>query len=71
MYDKILRVIRLPAVSFRVLSDYVEFHLAYYPNSSDFIPRIIRLRRISFRVFGNNAQIIQNIRSKFFCINNI
>jgi hypothetical protein len=35
MYDKILRVIRQPAVSFRVLSDYVEFHLAYYPNTSD------------------------------------
>jgi hypothetical protein len=29
MYDKILHVIRLPAVSFRVLSDYVEFHSAY------------------------------------------
>jgi hypothetical protein len=42
MYDKILHVIRLPAVSFRVLSDYVEFHLACYPNTSDFIPRIIR-----------------------------
>ncbi len=95
----IRRFIRLRAISFRVLSDYVEFHSAYYPNTrnegekcmtkscvlsvypqfltayypitQNLIQRIIRLRRISFRVFGNNAQIIQNIRSEFFCINNI